>query len=142
MRVRTAPFELAIALLLVLSGFRFLWKEDELEASQIGQTLFFPQWWAAMYLISGVAMMTGVLLPNAKVEALGLCIMSAVTTINAIAFAATYNIWENWQYGVAFVFYVSLAGAGVARLTVLLHGHLVVYKHESAKNASGRDGPS
>lgn len=127
-RVQAAPFELAIALLLVLSGFRFLTKPAELEASQIGQTLPVPEIWATGYLVAGLLMFAGVLLPSPKVEAAGLSLMTAVVTINAIAFAYAYDIWAQWQFGVAFVFYVALAIAGLARLRVLLHGSLLVVK--------------
>lgn len=130
-RLQLAPFELAIALLLVLNGARFLWKEDELEASQIGQTLPLPQVWAAAYLVAGLLMLAGVLGPRARIEAAGLSLMVSVVTINAIAFAATYPAWEQWQYGVAVVFYLSLAGAGLARLHVLLRGRLIVLRSDA-----------
>jgi hypothetical protein len=132
--VSVAPFELAIALLLVLSGVRYLWREDELAASQIGQTLPVPEIWATGYLLAGALMLLGILRPHAKTEAAGLALMTSVVTINAIAFVATYDVWEQWAYGVAFVFYLSLAVAGIARLCVLLAGPLIV--------AGGRSGSS
>lgn len=141
-RVQVAPFELAIALLLVLSGIRFLWKEDELEASQIGQTLPWPQLWAACYLVSGAFVLVGVLKPSSRVEAAGLALMASVVTINAIAFSATYDVWADWQFGVAVVFYASLMIAALARLRVLLKGGLFVVseaKPELVISASEQD---
>lgn len=138
-RVQVAPFELAIALLLVLSGIRFLWKEQELEASQIGQTLPWPQLWAALYLVAGLGVMVGVLKPSARVEAAGLALMASVVTVNAIAFAATYDVWADWQFGVAVVFYASLMLAALARLRVLLKGGLFIVEPEVEIKAGEKD---
>lgn len=134
-RVQVAPFELSIGLLLALSGFRFLWKREELYASQIGQSLFLPELWAAGFMASGFLIIVGLLKPSPRVEASGLCLMASVVTVNSIAFAVTYNIWEQWQYGVAFVFYLSLLGAALARLHVLLTGYLI---HTIGTDGRGR----
>ena len=138
-RAQLAPFELAIALLLVLSGIRFLWKEDELAASQIGQSLPAPQVWAASYLIAGCLVIVGVIAPLARVEAAGLALMASVVAINAVAFAATYNVWDQWAYGVALVFYLSLTLAALGRLHVLVSGGVLVFGREGELIVAPKD---
>lgn len=125
-RVQTAPFELVISLLLITSGFRFLLNRAELHASQIGQTLPVPELWAVGYLAAGVLMFLGVILGLAKVEALGLALMAAFVSINAVAFAYTYDVSETWGAGVALFFYATLALAAIARLTVLMGGLVLI----------------
>ena len=123
LRVRLAPFEAAIAAIVVVQAVVVFggWGIGGL-VDPLGQLL--PEWlamvWNTSYLVAGLAILGGLLWPRGDVEGAGLILLTAVIVARSIMFGQLLGWGVHALTSVAFGVFV--AAAALARISLLRGG--------------------
>lgn len=120
LRIRLAPFESAIAVVIIVQAVTGLAGVGRLDP--IGAVL--PGWatvgFQLAYLAAGLLLLFGVLRPRGDIEGAGLVLLGCVVLARGLMFGVLLG-W-GWQATTALAFSLAIAVACVARLHLLAGG--------------------
>jgi hypothetical protein len=124
-RISVQPFEIAVALLLIISGLAqfFGWGQSDVTL------IILPRWEqhliSSLAIFSGMSVVAGVSLNLRRFELSGMLFLISMFIIRLMLYAVYLGV--NWSFAITGVFYISVLWAAVVRVIRILKGGTIIW---------------